>query len=109
MTDRTAVIRDLNDRFRTTLQGGLVLITQGVQALGPETVVEVVRAVREFTDFTKDNDPYGEHDFGNLTAQGQMVFWKIDYYDLDLRYGSPDPSDAAQTARVMTIMLASEY
>jgi len=31
------------------------------------------------------------------------------YYDLNLEYGSEDPANASITARVVTIMLASEY
>jgi hypothetical protein len=55
------------------------------------------------------NDPYDEHDFGSVTVAGHVVFFKIDYFDLDLRNHSPDPSEPAVTRRVMTLMLAEEY
>jgi hypothetical protein len=35
--------------------------------------------------------------------------WKIDYYDLAYHMGSEDPTDLAQTLRVLTILLSSEY
>jgi len=44
-----------------------------------------------------------------LTYEGEKIFWKIDYYDRALKYGSEDPADPEQTTRVLTIMLASEY
>jgi hypothetical protein len=80
-----------------------------VQALGQDGVEAVLTAVRDFDDFTADNDPYNEHDLGALTVDGDRMLWKIDYYDRDRRYGSPDPADPAVTTRILTIMLASEY
>jgi len=65
--------------------------------------------VETFDAFTPDNDPYGERDFGAFEHNGEKIFWKIDYYDATLTYGSEDPSDPQQTVRVLTIMLASEY
>ncbi|MHA6298743.1 DUF3768 domain-containing protein [Devosia sp. CAU 1758] len=102
-------IRCLNDRLRAHLIGGQIMITHGVQVLGPEFRIACLRAVQAFTSFEEDDDPYGEHDFGAVTVMGQRVFWKIDYYDRALEAGSPDPSDPAVTTRVLTIMLADEY
>ena len=57
----------------------------------------------------RDTHPYGEHDFGKIVHGHDTVFFKLDYYDLAMEFGSPDPSDAAVTTRVMTVMLAEEY
>lgn len=105
----SARIRDLNDTFRRTLRGGRVLFTQGVSAFGPAFSHQALAHVRTFNAFTPDNDPYGEHDFGSLVLHGEKLFWKIDYYDQACEFGSDDPSDPAQTQRVLTIMLAEEY
>jgi hypothetical protein len=102
-------IRDLNDQLRTTARGGNIVVTQSLVALGPEFVAQAVCAVVVFSDFTPDNDPYGEHDFGAVTVGGESLFFKIDYYDLALTGGSPDPANAAITRRVMTVMLAADY
>lgn len=106
---RTARIRALNDGLRQTGKGGTVLCTSGIQALGDTMVREVIQAIMRFDDFSDDNDPYGEHDFGSIKLAGRTIFWKVDYYDLDLAGGSPDPADEAVTSRVLTIMLAEEY
>ena len=74
--------------------------------LAPLTVIQIVQA---FETFTEENDPYGTHEFGSFEFQGTTCIWKIDLYDTDLQYGSPDPTDLSQTRRVLTILLASEY
>jgi hypothetical protein len=103
-------IRALNDAFRTAgPAAGDWMLTCGVRALGPDFVILAIRCVPEHTDFTADNDPYGEHDFGSFEVDGQRLFWKIDHYDRELVYGSNDPADPAVTRRVMTIMLAEDY
>jgi hypothetical protein len=35
--------------------------------------------------------------------------FKIDYYNLDLQYASPDPADGKITCCVMTVIMADEY
>jgi uncharacterized protein DUF3768 len=106
---RTDRIRELNDAFRTTLQGGKCFFTPGVSDMGVPFATAALAAVKAFQNFTSDNDPYGEHDFGSFEIGEERLFWKIDYYDTTLRFGSKDPADAAQTKRVLTIMLAEEY
>ncbi|MGQ2918172.1 MULTISPECIES: DUF3768 domain-containing protein [Rhizobium] len=108
-TARTTRIRELNDAFRTTWLTGTVLMTSGIQNLPDITQSHIVEAVQGFDTFTPDNDPYGEHDFGTVTVDGHKVFWKIDYYDPTMDYGSDDPANPAVTKRVLTIMLAEEY
>jgi hypothetical protein len=101
--------RQLNDCFRLTLLDGKVVLSQQVAGLPLGRQAEVVLAVRGFDDFSAENDPYEEHDFGAVVCRGERYFWKIDCYDLDLTYASPDPSDPAFTIRVLTIMRADEY
>ena len=85
------------------------MITRGVNALNTSIRQSIVNTIKAIDEFTPDNDPYGTHDFGSVKVGGHLIFWKIDYYDLDLICGSPDPSDHTVTKRVMTIMLAEEY
>ena len=99
----------LNDELRRFGRGGRIMITSGIQALGTEGVARVLATVAGFDAFTVDNDPHCEHDCAILTVDGLRVMFKIDYYDRDLTYHSPDPSDPTVTERVMTVMLASEY
>ena len=103
----TDKIRELNDKARKTLSNCRVMIIRGIQAL--DNINEILKAIREFDAFTVDNDPYGEHDFGKIEINGEVIFWKFDYYDLKYTYASPDAAHETDTVRILTIMLASEY
>lgn len=106
--EHVAAIAALNDACRAEPGAGWML-TAGVQALGAAALAQMVAAVREFSDFSEDNDPHGEHDFGAFELGGQRLFWKIDYYDTKLTMASPDPADPDVTRRMLTLMLAEEY
>jgi Protein of unknown function (DUF3768) len=99
----------LNDAFRSTFRGGKIMMTSGVDELPNCVKAEALVQVAMFSEFTADNDPHDEHDFGSFNLVGRKFFWKIDYYDKNLRYGSEDPSDPERTTRVLTLMLAAEY
>jgi Protein of unknown function (DUF3768) len=109
MTTKTKAIRALNDELRQNFATGTAVMTAGVAALGAEAVARIVKTIAVYDDFCHANDPYEEHDFGSFEADGQRIFFKIDYFDKGLTAHSPDPSDPSVTERVITIMLAEEY
>jgi hypothetical protein len=99
----------LNDGLRRTFARGKVVMTQGVASLPEDVLAIVLERVRHFDEFTPDNDPHGEHDFGSFDVAGVSYFFKVDYYSLDMQGGSEDPADPEKTTRVLTIMRAEEY
>jgi Protein of unknown function (DUF3768) len=104
-----STIARLNDEFRSTFEGGKVLMTTSVNALPVELRSAALVTVQAFTVFTKDNDPYDEHDWAGFTLNGQLFFLTIDYHDETCTYRSKDPCDELVTTRVLTLMLAQEY
>jgi hypothetical protein len=109
VTDTTDRIRALNDQLRHENIQGIIVMTRGVSALPAELQREVFAALASFSEFGRDNDPHGEHDFGAFTVGGHRLFFKIDYYDRSGRHHSPDPADPSVMRRVLTLMLADEY
>ena len=114
----TSAVRARNDRFRETFNGGRVVATAGIMALDDAARQRIFIAVQAFDAFDEGNDPVlaepshtwtREHDFGSIEAEGERVFFKIDYLAPGGSMHSEDPADPAKTERVMTIMLASEY
>ncbi|AYJ84691.1 DUF3768 domain-containing protein (plasmid) [Sphingomonas paeninsulae] len=118
--ERTARIAALNDALRENIHQigtNRILMTQGIAALIGDTTLfrgfrqraELIVLIREFNTFAAENDPYSEHDFGSFVFLETECFWKIDYYDETMEFGSEDPAIEEKTIRVLTIMTAREY
>jgi len=110
---RLATIARLNDRCRQGLdRTARILITRAclgtfADSRAAEIVAqaEIVSALRvyHFRDVEAD-----ERDRGNFEFRGTTVYFRIDYYDAAMEYGSEDPADAGQTRRILTIMLRQD-
>lgn len=102
-------IARLNDKLRQRGEGGTLMVTAGVRSLNDFDPIALAKALANYAAFDRENDPHGERDFGDISLFGVELFWKIDYFDLERKFGSEDPSDIAVTSRVLTVMLVSEY
>lgn len=112
---RTERIAQLNDRCRQGLdRTAQIVVTRNCLArLAPSgdkvdeivAQAEIMQAVRQAIF-----DPHSpERDIAAVTVRETKLFFKIDYYDSNVEYGSEDPADAAMTTRVLTIMLPEDY
>ena len=124
--EHTARIARLNDLARSAMGVACTAVaTVGFRSLSASDQSCVRELIETYDAFDEDNDPHGERDFGTIYQLGdgqwtterprsrdderERVFWKLDYYDRDLRFGSEDAADPAVTRRMLTIMLADEY
>ena len=106
-------VAQFHDFFRRAIltnpsRGGKCVVTRAVNALPPDTQMNIIEKVRTFSDFNEDNDPHGEHDFGAFEVAGVgKVNWKIDDYEDDaMQYGA---ENKLKGYPVLTIMLAEDY
>ena len=111
---RLANIARLNDRCRLGLdRTARIMVTRtclGTFAPGDSAMTIVVQArllaaVRRH-EFTADNT--AERDRGDFEFEGTQVYFRIDYYDAAVEYGSEDPANANVTRRVLTIMVRED-
>ena len=124
--EQRARIAHLNDLARSAMGVACTAVaTVGFRSLPEADQSSVRELIETFDAFDDDNDPNGERDFGCVYQlacgrwtterprvrddERERVFWKLDYYDRDLRFGSEDAANPAVTRRVLTIMLADEY
>ena len=101
-SEQAIKIAELNDEFR---QNGKWMVTPSILLL-PD-VHGLYMTIKEYSSFTEDNDPYGEHDFGSLDWFEEKVFWKIDYYDT--KYARWYDPLSTRCVRVLTVYLACEH
>ncbi len=95
-------------RGRIVFAGGLAQEDRSKQ-------IAAAQAATLDNNFTSENDPHGEHDFGAVTVPGSSsfkefkIFWKIDYYSSsEMEDGADDPS-ALQAYRVLSIFYPDDY
>jgi len=111
-------VADLNDQLRKDMFTGNMLkkenlknkivLTPGIAGLNLIDKEKIFFSVKYYGNFTKNNNPWGEKNFGSFNFKKETFNWKIDYYDNDMKYHSPDKSDPDKTVRVLTIMKAEE-
>ncbi len=106
-------LREGNDALRRCLNPSdtgrpqdVVLLTRGVASARNE-LDEIVQKVMTFDAFGEEDDPHRHHDFGRVMVAGRPYFFKIDYYDQDLRLGANPLREPFR--RVLTILRAEEY
>ena len=111
---RRETIARLNDRCRQGLDptARIVVTANCLAELGASTrasraviqarLLAAVRHHQFAPEFAR------ERDRGEFQINGRTVLFRIDYYDAALEYGSEDPADAAQTTRVLTILLPED-
>jgi len=119
VTAYRATVASLNDDMRAKITSpapNIAIMTAGIlaevdsnPALAFAKQIELMAIIANFADFTEDNNPHGERDFGAFDWQGIRCFWKIDCYDKAADGGSPNPADPAVTCRILTILRADEY
>jgi hypothetical protein len=126
LTSQRERIARLNDLARRAMGVACTAVaTVGFRSLAEADQSRVRELIETYDAFDEDNDPHGERDFGTIYQLGdgswtterprlrdderERVFWKFDYYDRDLQFGSEDAANPALTRRVLTIMLADEY
>ena len=96
-------IAEKNDKLRSKLpilpRPHKFVVSQGVASLSGAEFDSVIASIREYNNFTEENDPYKEHD---CIMTGGFIC-KIDYYDDNFEGFQEDGN------RVFTIMKSHEY
>ncbi len=102
-----AKVAQLNDRFRRRQEGhGDIVVTPGIRDQGSAFVAKALASVQAYDDFPAEHPC---HDFGIVSVDAIRIGFKIDAYDRDVIFGSPNPADPMVTHRVMTVFTPLEW
>lgn len=117
-TDTTnSVLAEQNDRFRKSVLGqavtidppGRAVLSANVAALSHADRAAIIERIINAPQFGEEIDPCGTREMGKVEVNGNPIWFKIDYYDIDYSFGSPDPTDSTKTRRVLTILFPDEW
>jgi Protein of unknown function (DUF3768) len=103
LSETTEQIRAAYDKLRTTGEGGSMYQTDGFASLPEADRQLAISKIRLFNDFTPENDPHGEHDFGSVKVNGVRIYFKCE------THGILHMNGKVKKQRMMTVMLADEY
>lgn len=110
---RVEAIARLNDRCRqgfdrtariTVTRTCLATLSTGTLASEAVAQARLLQELRRHS-FTADCP---KRDRGSFMVDQTTVFFRIDYFDAALEWGSEDPANASLTTRVLTLMLRED-
>ena len=67
----TKKVRDLNDAMRMHGIGGQIMLTVGIRELGDRVVDQIVAAVRDFDNFSEDNERVAQRNLTPARSQNR--------------------------------------
>ena len=103
------ILKKLNDDFRTgEINPIQLIITPGIHRYSSCDMDQILRRVKELTDFTCDTDISKEHAFGIFNFKGDNIVFLIEYFDISMTEFSSDPTNKSSTTRIMTVKLETE-
>ncbi|NES79621.1 MULTISPECIES: DUF3768 domain-containing protein [Okeania] len=107
---KKTTIAKLNDRFRNGDKSlGDYKMSRQVLALPRKKQKQLFKEIQDFSNFTSENDPKGEHNGGKVIMDDVEYVWKIDYLDTSMIMLSDAPEDINKTTRVLLVIRADEY
>jgi hypothetical protein len=98
----------LYTELREKRNNPVTFISPGVAALGRDKVDRLVEAISIFDDFNMATCAHAQHFCDAFVTDEFIVWFRIDYFDEDLKVLSSDPSNPEKTRRAISLKLFFE-